>query len=237
VEKEFEQAAARLDTAGLSDRQALHAVISDSSNRYLVRHLRWLFLIEGVETYLVVPHSAADQNQLVESVRPAPRDTDVDVLIGTLGPIAPPEVANGLAVRVAIYDQLYSFDIDSLIKAFPKPSGVSQEKFEPIAEELYSRIIQLADNAGATDEHRALNYLAVRYPSIYAQAAELYGRNSHLASVTVQRSRLSGVRRIVDVIFTYTSRDTDVHESFFVRCDVSGQWPYLVTKLSPYYWR
>jgi hypothetical protein len=28
--------------------------------------------------------------------------------------------------------------------------------------------MQLTDNAGATDEHRALNYLAMRYPAIYA---------------------------------------------------------------------
>lgn len=32
------------------------------------------------------------------------------------------------------------------------------------------RIVQIADNAGATDEHRALNYLVVRYPRIYEKA-------------------------------------------------------------------
>ena len=32
----------------------------------------------------------------------------------------------------------------------------------------------MTDNAGATDEHRALNYLAVRYPAIYAKAAEAF---------------------------------------------------------------
>ena len=30
--------------------------------------------------------------------------------------------------------------------------------------EVLDLILQTADNAGATDEHRALNYLAVRYP-------------------------------------------------------------------------
>ncbi len=30
----------------------------------------------------------------------------------------------------------------------------------------------MTDNAGATDEHRALNYLAMGYPAIYARAAE-----------------------------------------------------------------
>jgi hypothetical protein len=30
--------------------------------------------------------------------------------------------------------------------------------------------MQLTDNAGANDEHRALNYMAMRYPAIYAKA-------------------------------------------------------------------
>jgi hypothetical protein len=34
--------------------------------------------------------------------------------------------------------------------------------------------MQMTDNAGATDEDRAPNYLAVRYPAIYAKAAESF---------------------------------------------------------------
>src|SRR5262245_28529364 len=41
VEKEFAQATGRADTAGLTDRQALHAVLSERQNRYLVRQLCW----------------------------------------------------------------------------------------------------------------------------------------------------------------------------------------------------
>ena len=36
--------------------------------------------------------------------------------------------------------------------------------------------MQLTDNAGATDGHRALNHLEVRYQAIYAHAAEAFGR-------------------------------------------------------------
>jgi hypothetical protein len=46
---------------------------------------------------------------------------------------------------------------------------------------------------------------------------------------------LSGTRKIVDVIFSYTNRTTDVVEKFFVRVDVTEEFPFLVTKLSPYY--
>jgi hypothetical protein len=40
---------------------------------------------------------------------------------------------------------------------------------------------------------------------------------------------------VVDVIFAYTNRNTDVVEKFFTRVDVTEEFPFLVTKLSPYY--
>ena len=56
-----------------------------------------------------------------------------------------------------------------------------------------------------------------------------------MTAVEVRPSRLSGVRRIVDVIFSFTHRQTDVTEKFFVRVDVTEEFPFLVTRLSPYY--
>jgi hypothetical protein len=102
------------------------------------------------------------------------------------------------------------------------------------AAELFMRIRQMAANAGATDEHRALNYVAVRYPAIYAQAAEMHGRNFSLTAVGVRASRLSGVRKIVDVIFSYANRQTGVTEKYFCGVDVTEEFPLLVAKLSPY---
>ena len=95
--------------------------------------------------------------------------------------------------------------------------------------------MQMADNAGATDEHRALNYCVVRYPAIYANAAEAFARDSSLTAVDVRISPLSGTRNIVDIIFSYTNRNTDVTEKFLVRVDVTEEFPFLITKLSPYY--
>lgn len=232
VEKEFAQATGRGDTAGLTDRQALHKVLSERHNRYLVRQLCWVLTIEGLETYILVPRDPADFDLLVEALRPAPRPTDVDVVIGMRGPIAPPEMCNGLMVPIVAFDQMYSFDIDSLIKSIPRPKEIAVKEFTPAAEELFMRIIQMADNAGATDEHRALNYLVVRYPAIYATAAEAFGRNSSLTGVEVHPSPLSSTRKIVEVIFSFTNRNTDVIEKFFVRVDVTEEFPFLVTEMS-----
>lgn len=240
VEKEFAQATGRAETAGLTDRQALQSVLSQRSNRYLARQLCWVLEIEGLETYLLVPRDPVDFDLLVEALRPTPSAMDIDVLVGLRGPTAPPEACNGLMLPIAAFDQIYSFDRDALIKAIPRPASIpadQEEQFQSAAGELFDRIVQMADNAGATDEDRALNYLAVRYPAIYATAADAFGRNASLTAVSVRPSFLSGVRNIVDVIFSYTNRTTDVIEKFFVRVDVTGEFPFLVTKLSPYFER
>jgi hypothetical protein len=235
VEKEFAQAAARAPTKGKTDREVMRAVLSLRENRYLARELCWVLTLQGLETYLLTPHDSFDFGLLVESVRPTPRPTDLDVVIGSRGPIAPPEMCNGLMVPIVVFDQIYSFDRDSLIRTIPRPQKIPAKEFQPAAEELFDRIMQMTDNAGSTDENRALNYLAVRYPAVYAKVAEQFAADASLSEVEVRLSPLSDVRKIVDVLFAFTNRKTDVTEKFFVRVDVTEEFPFLVTKMSPYY--
>jgi hypothetical protein len=235
VEKEFAQATGRTETAGQTDREAIHTVLSQRQNRYLARQLCWVLTIEGLETYILVPRDPADLELLVEAVRSAPSPLDVDIVIGMRGPIAPPELCNGLMVPIVAFDQIYSFDRSALIQSIPRPESIPAKQFTQTCEELFERIMQMADNAGTTDEHRALNYLVVRYPAIYATVAEAYGRSCSLTAVEVRPSRLNITRKIVDVIFAFTNRSTDVTEKFFVRVDVTEEFPFLVTKMSPYY--
>jgi hypothetical protein len=200
-----------------------------------VRQLCWVLTIQGLETYLLVPRDPADIDLLVEAIRPATSPNDIDVVIGLRGPIAPPEMCNGLMVPIVAFDQIYSFDRDAHIKAIPKPEKTTAAQFGPAAEELFGRIMQLTDNAGATDEHRVLNYLTMRYPPIYTRAAEEFAHDFSLTGVEVRPSPLSSTRKIVDVIFAYTNRNTDFTEKFCVRVDVTEEFPFLVTKMSPYY--
>jgi hypothetical protein len=235
VEKEFAQAAGRADTKGQTDRQAIHATLSKPENRYLGRQLCFVMTIGGMETYILVPRDASDLGLLIDAVRPNPSPLDLDVLIGMKGPVAPPQMCNGLMVPIVVFDQIYSFDREALIKAIPKPEKASAKEFVPAAEELFDRIMQMTDNAGATNEHRALNYLAVRYHAIYANAAEAFAKSASLTAVNVVPSSMSGTRTMVDVIFSYTNRHTDVTEKFFCRVDVTDEFPFMVKKLSPYY--
>jgi PatG C-terminal len=240
LEREFAQVAGRTDTKGMTDRQVLQAVLSERENRYLARQVCWVFTIEGLPTYLLAPRDSGDIDLLIEALRPSPAESDIDVVIGIRGPLAPPEACDGLVVPIVMFDQLYSFDRATLVDAIPPPEKMSkgeEGQFQETARELFDRTMQMADNAGATDEHRAVNYLAVRYPAIYSNAAEAHRGEKSLTAVEVRPSRLSGPEKIVDVIFSYTHRATDVTDRYFIRVNVSGEFPFLVTKLQPFYER
>lgn len=235
TEKEFAQVAGVSNTAGLTDPEVLQQVLGDPANRYLARQMAWVFVIESMETFLLIPRDPAEIERLIESVRPAPKRDDVDVVVGVRGPLASPEMARGLVVPIVFFDQIYSFDTDALIRSVPRDSGTLPDNFDNVARRLFECMVLVGDNAGATDAHRALNYLVLRYPQIYAKAAEQTSLNSTLVSVDVHPSVLgNGVRRVVDVVFNFKNRATDVAESFFVRVDVTEEFPFLVTKLSQY---
>jgi hypothetical protein len=239
VEKEFAQATGRAETAGLTDQQASASVLSRPENRYLARQVCWVMTIEGLETYILIPRDPDGLDLLLASVRPINDLRDIDVVIGLRGPVATPEMCNGLLLPIVGFDQVYSFDRDALINAIPtdtKLAAKAEKQFRTAAGDLYDRITQIADNSGATDEHRAMNYLAVRYPAIYG-LADRYGDDFAFTGVETGPSRLSGVRNIIAVIFSFTNRKTDVVEKYFVRVDVTEEFPFLVSRIQPYYER
>ena len=236
LEKEIAQALGRSETSGLTDRQALQSVLSQRVNRYLVRQLCWTLTIEGLATYILHPRDAMDYDMLAEALRPTPDPGDMDVIVGLRGPIASQQMCNGLTLPIIFFSQIYSFSREALIQSIPRPETVSEEKFRPAAGELLDRVLRMTDNMGATDEDRALNYLIVRYPAIYAAAADAFGNNLSLNGITARTSPLSGARNIIEVIFSYSGRNVSPFgEKFFVRVDVTEEFPFLVSKLSPYY--
>lgn len=235
TEKEFSQAMGRAETTKMTDREVLHAVLTQRQNRYLVRQLCWVLTIQGLDTYILLPRDSQDFDLLIDAIRPRPGPEDQDVIIGLRRGVAPPEMCNGLMLPVVLFDQIYSFDRTTLIHSLPESVELPEKNFRAAAEDVFDRILQMAGNTGMSDEHRAMNYLVVRYPAIYAKAAEALARDSSLSAVDVRASPLSGPRNLVEVIFSYTNRKTDVTEKCFVRVDVTDEFPFLVTKLSPYF--
>ena len=127
-------------------------------------------------------------------------------------------------------------------KESDKPGALGSKKCEPFRVRLRGfllekevGVLQVADNSGAADEHRALNYFVVHYPAIYTRTAQAHAHNHSLTAVYVRPSTSSLGRKTVEVIFSYTDRNTDVTDKLFVRLDETEEFPFLVTKLSPYY--
>ena len=233
IEKEYVQIIERSKSANLDHQQAFHSVLSQPENRYLARKLSWVLTKEGVPIYILLPTGPEDLDILLEAIRPSACPLDRQVVVGRKGPVAPPEMC-GLEVPMVLVDHLYSLEYNDFIKSI-RSESVTDEKFKAIARETFLRMMQLADNIGSTDKHRALNYLSVRYPAIYVKAAEELERNFLLTSVNAIFSRLSDNRKIVSVIQSFTNKETGAVEKYFVRVDLTEEFPFIVTKMAPYY--
>jgi hypothetical protein len=241
IELELSQATGRRpveETTGITHQEVIHKSLTDPNNRYIARQICYILTIEGLETYLLVPADPLDIDRLAQALSPAFGNVrDIDVIIGRRGPISSPELCNGLMIPMVIVDQIYSFDRDTLMRSIPKRKGENEEQFKNTADALFNHITQIADNAGAIDEHRAINYLSVRYDEIYHRTQLLQDENYSFTAVDVRPSRLSGSRKIVDVIFTYENRTNRAIQKWFVRVDVTEEFPFLVSPMQQYFER
>lgn len=235
VEKELAQVIGSTNTENLTDRQVVHHVLNRPENRYLARQLCYVLTIQGMDTYILRPTDPADVALLVDAIRPDPGPTDIDVVIGTLGPLAAPQACNGLALPVVTFQHIYSFAADTLVDAVKRPDEMPAEQFTATGKELLRRVMQMTDNTGATDASRTLNFLVVRYSAIYTETFRMFTNEFSLTAIEVRPSRLSTIRNVQDAIFTFTNRRTGVVEKRFARVDVSDQHPWLHTPFQQYF--
>ncbi len=237
VEQEYRHVYAGMPTAGQDEGQIRYDLLKN--NRYLARELCWVLLVEGHETYLLVPRDPSLYDSLIEALRPGDPSTrllDRDVVIGVRGPIAPPGMCKGLEIPVCGVDRIYSFDRTQFLKSIPRAPDMPDDVFERQADGLLARVEQLADNVGASDRDRAYNFLVTRYDRIYALVAERSTADFELKSIEAQPSRLSETgRTLVNVILTFVHRKTDVEEKYYVRVDVTEKYPFLAGKLQTFY--
>jgi hypothetical protein len=232
IEKEARQITTRAGASKDTDREVMAKLLREPANKYLVRQLCWVLSVFDVETYILIPRDG-DYQSLIDAYRAEPSPGDLELVIGVRGPIAPPTMCNGLQVPIVIFDQIYAFDRKALLGSITKKDG--DKGFDKAAAEMFDRIMGQRDNAGATDCDRALNYLSVRYDAIYRLAADQFANDNSFTGIDCLPSPLSGTRRIVEVVFSFTNRTNDFVSKFFTRVDVTECFPFLATKLSPYY--
>lgn len=251
IEKEFAQLAAGVGN-GMTETALLREVISAPENRYLARHMCWVFTAQQVEAFAVLPREEADVIRLVELMPSTDADAVMHVVVGRSVPpgwIDSPCAESGLPTVVA--DQLLGFTLDEFAEALPdthaasageRPSGAdaprartpaaggaSREQFQTIVREVFHRLTRRSDNRGIADEHRALNYLALRYPPLYHAVTQAYGDGKMLVGIHARHSH-SGDRRLVSVGLAFRHRRTDITERYQCVVDVTG-FPFLVSGL------
>lgn len=230
VEKEFAQAAGRAEAPNLKDREAAYAVLSKPENWYLARQLCWVFLIKGFDTYVVVPPGAEELRLLIQTFRPKRTSSDIDILIGMAGPPVGGRACNGLMLPAVSVAQLYSFNEQDFVAHLSRQKDVPENSFAASV----SVLLRLADNPGARSDHRAINYLVTRDPSLHAAVAQRSARNLPLTGVRARSSGIIATREVLDVIFTFRQAQANVTEELCTGVDVTELFPFLTSKLGPY---
>ena len=106
-------------------------------------------------------------------------------------------------------------------------------RFVRAVDQVLDRVARVGDNVGLTDERRALNYLAVRYPAIYGGAAEAMGRGLALTGVETRVSARGGSRSGVvgGELRLRGGRPAERQAAGKARVDVTGTFPFLTRKL------
>jgi hypothetical protein len=212
------------------DRLWQYAVLSKDRKltRYLARQLRWRLTIEDFPIFVLAPSDPGYFDDLIDALNrpkyskterrtgkrtakqalpidaPAACVEDFDVVVGVAGPQTP----DGIAV---VMDQLFQVERKQLC-----PEGRTY-------------LPQFADNRGLTDKERVCNFLAARYKPPPPEVGKY-----ELSGMRVTPSRLgSDLSRVWRAIYTF-SNEAAAEKEFFVRVDVTNEFPMIVSPLQPY---
>jgi hypothetical protein len=191
--------------------------------RYIARQLRWRLTIEDIPVFVLTPRDPSDLDELIDALgRPKYPE---------------PERRSGrrAATRSAAIEPPHPQDLEVVVGVTPDRTAVLVDHIFTIgpahlAPGGLAHFAQLSDNKGLTDAERAQNFLIARYMPPLGQE-----EGFELSGVSVVPSRLGAdTDRIVRVIYTFTHPTTGVEKKFFVRVDVTHEFPIIVHPWQPY---
>jgi hypothetical protein len=216
---------------------ALKDVLAEAENRYLAWQICWVLSGPGSDACLVVARDGRDLDELIETLTD---DGTIQVVVGS--PAAAGSAAVGcLATGVpAVWpDQLLSFRRDEFLDALPEPGegggklgAKDAEAWRQTAGGLFDYLTQRSENRGISDPHRAMNFVALRYPPIYHLAFDAQRQDKSLIGVDARPSGAGSGRRAVDVRFAFRSATTHVVERYLCQIDVTDLFPFLTRSLT-----
>lgn len=227
-----------------SDPQALLApadvaeLLSSREHLHLARHMCWV--LEGplnAEACVVTPRDREDLDTFVVAL-----SDDEDVVHAVVGSPATAETPFACPVRTGLpavwADQFLSFKVDEFIDAMPTPpdlgEGHAVEEWRQNARSLFNWLTQRSGNLGTSDQHRAMNYLALRYPALYHLTYQQQTAGSLLIGVDARRS-FTADRRAVTVRLTFRNPHTQVVERYQCDADIHDVLPFLAQPLARTY--
>lgn len=232
IEREFQQRERALGPA--NDKHHLEKMCEVlKRNPHLAARACYLFTVSGSPAYILAPAGNYLRKSLFEALTVGDMPDAYAVVIGRLGPMAPAQACAGVLAPVVLCDQLYTFrmnewlaSLTSGLDAALSERKIEHKQFVEIATRLFMRLVQSTENVGATDAHRALNYLIMQHPGIFLLAAEKHARYA-LDRIDTRVVQGPSARKQVAVILSFVETSTGMVERFFTRVDVSEEWPFV----------
>ena len=255
AEKEYAQLVGA-DSDAIVRTGALKDALADKQNRYLARQMCWVFSGPDADACVVIPRDQSDLDELIDTL--TDDEQVVQVLVGSPTIIAASSPCLSAELPVAAPDQLLAFSLDEFLDAMPGPDhdrGDNGEDGEDDGEEkqgegranrdtnpwrqtsrgLFNHLTRRSENRGLTDEHRAMNYIALRYPQIYHLVYDAQRDGATLIGVDVRPAFSGGDRRTIDVRFSLRHARTHVIERYRCRVDTTDVFPFLASPLTLIY--
>jgi hypothetical protein len=199
-------------------------------NRYLARRMTWVLVIQGQDAFYLKAQDSSEFALLLQAAA-----SEYSLVVGTGS-----DAANIQNLPTIWFNQIYHFNLEGLFQNLAVQLGAYEGLEQSpqtldIYRDLFERILYTADNAGHQPAFRAMNYLAVRYPIVYAETAKLIQtRHLKLTGIEVHRSHLNFGRQVENVIFVFKDGQTHIQELYSVSVDVTGEFPFLVKPFSRY---
>lgn len=214
--------------------------------RYLAEQASWILTVDDQDAYVLIPHTIVELNEFIATQNEP--ENYYTVAIGQSGPMAPPNMSDDLPLQTVNCNHLFSFSYEILLEKL-RGYGINTTTTA-----ITNVLRQLCgqQNLGNTDFERAKNYLAFRYPYIYATTRQgLAVANTALVNTNIDNPIpsddicfLVGIdtrysdsapgRVLVDVIFTYQQTISGRQFSYYTSVDVTERFPFLHRQLTDY---
>ncbi|MBF0276000.1 MAG: S8 family serine peptidase, partial [Nitrospinae bacterium] len=229
--QEFNRIVSVTNTSG-SGNKLLFTILSNDKYRYIAEEMQWVMEINNVKTYSVTPRGSAILDEMIESLKKEMGVTSYQVVIGPRSPMGAINTSGSEQLPTVICEQLYNFTLNEFVNNIVTETKVDQD----VVAGLFQQMLQKTDNSGATDEDRAINYIALRYLNIYQMADGLANKENNnkplsLDSIAGEPARAMGMRKIVDVVFEYKECGSDNIIWKIVKVDTTGLFPFLVKEV------